>query len=697
MKLTGKQAIALQIALATFGILVLELALIRWTSHQVRVFAYFNNLTLMAAFLGMGLGVALGARKPELHHWTLPSLLVLSVLLGLSEELRVLRLYFPDLSVHLWGSEGWRDATMFATNLLVVLLLFALIVELFVCAGAIVGSLFNRMEPLRAYSADLVGSLIGVLVMTAVAALGTAPPVWFAIGGLPFLLFSRRLLSLVSFAGVLFLSWWSIGHASYSPYSRIDMDRDASYPGAPIRLVVNRDFHQYMQDLSVRSLSRPGRPAAEREALRDQRLAYSLPFRLTGNRDRALVVGAGSGNDVAAALRSGFGEVVSVDIDPLIMKLGKAAHPERPYDDPRAVRIVNDARAYFEQNPDQTFDVVCFSLLDSHTMFSAMSSLRLENYVYTIQSIRSAYDMVRPGGILTLTFATQAGEWISDRIYSIIWEATGVPPIMVQLPGHGRTWIVGKEVSLAGVTAAIPFQRIEPTRMIEWIRVPTDDWPFLYLRPGTFPMGYLAVIGGLLLIAFFGARVVFGESLFRRGRFDLPLFLMGAAFLLIETRGIVDLSLLFGSTWIVNVSVFAGILLMALLANFYVQRFRPAGIEPFFFLLVAALLLNYFVRPGMLLDLSLWVRGIVGGLANAIPVGFAGVIFSIFFRRSKDPAASLGSNLLGALVGGCLEYLSMMVGLKALALVALVIYLSVLFLYRTRMGAGESVATAAAS
>ena len=42
------------------------------------------------------------------------------------------------------------------------------------------------------------------------------------------------------------------------------------------------------------------------------------------------------------------------------------------------------------------------------------------------------------------------------------------------------------------------------------------------------------------------------------------MFLLGAAFLLLETRAVTQLSLLFGSTWIVNTSVFGGILAMVL-------------------------------------------------------------------------------------------------------------------------------------
>jgi hypothetical protein len=180
----------------------------------------------------------------------------------------------------------------------------------------------------------------------------------------------------------------------------------------------------------------------------------------------------------------------------------------------------------------------------------------------------------------------------------------------------------------------------------------------------------------LLAVAFIGARLVFGGALFQAGAFDLPLFLMGAAFLLIETRGVVNLSLLFGSTWIVNACVFAGILIMAFLANLWVARLQPQRLDVYFVLLFASVLLICFVPPRDLLELPLWGRGAIGGLVNALPILFAGVIFSTLFSRSANPAMSLGSNLLGAMVGGCIEYLSMFVGLRAVALVALAIYIA---------------------
>ena len=686
----SSRSIPLQIGVATFAILVLELALIRWTSHQVRVFAYFNNLTLMAAFLGMGLGVAIGGKRPNLQHWTLPILAVLSILLGLAERLNIIYLPFPDLSIVLWESESLPKARVFLGSLLLVLFIFLLIVAVFLCAGSIVGHLFTMLPPLEAYSADLLGSLLGVIVMTAVAGLGTSPPVWFAVAALPFLLFSRRVVTFVSAAVVIFFAWLSVGSAQFSPYYRIDLTRDTRFAGKPLLLSVNRDFHQILQNLSEKNVADPSRPPAERDALRAFQILYDTPYHLTPRRDRALIVGAGTGNDASAALRAGFREVVSVDIDPLILRIGKEDHPEHPYDDPRVTRVANDARAYFEQHKDEQFDVISFGLLDSHAMFSAMSSLRLDNYVYTVQSIASAYRMVKPGGVLYLSFSTYAGDWIADRLYAIVWDATGVPPVMAQPSGKGRIYVVGKQIPMLAVAQRIRFPIVGPTPGVTTIKVPTDDWPYLYIRPGVIPTGYIVVIGSLLIVAFAGSRLVFGKDLFTRRYFDAPLFFMGAAFLLIETRGVVSLSLLFGSTWIVNSSVFAGILLMAYLANLYVKRFGVPRLDIVFVLLFGALLLNYFFPTVALLELPLALRGSAGGIINGLPIAFAGVIFSSIFSHSANAPASLGSNLLGAMVGGCLEYLSMMIGLRSLALLALAIYLGVMLLVRSRAAAATA-------
>ncbi len=163
---------------------------------------------------------------------------------------------------------------------------------------------------------------------------------------------------------------------------------------------------------------------------------------------------------------------------------------------------MNDARAYFEQTPDARFDVVCFGLLDSQAMFSSMASLRLDNYVYTVESMRSAWRHVADGGVMSVSFGIGNREWLADRLARIIAEATGQQPVVV-LHGvqAGRSFIVGKGIDVRAAAARAHVRTYPPRTPPYAVRASTDDWPFLYIRPATFPYGYIAILGGVLLIA----------------------------------------------------------------------------------------------------------------------------------------------------------------------------------------------------
>lgn len=670
---------ALQIGLTTFGILALELALIRWTSGQVRAFAYINNIVLITAFLGLGLGVALGKRRPGLVHLVLPALLLLALPVAAAEELGLVRLTFPDQSITLWGAETVQAApAVFARNLAIFLVLLGGVGAVFTCAGGALGALFGRLPVLRAYTADLAGSLAGIAAFTVVAWTGAGPAWWLALGAAPFAWLSGRWWAVVAAAGTVALGAFSVKAATFSPYNRITV------AGSPLvmALEVNRDFHQYLHDLSDRRLADPALAAGDRAWLRSVRDLYDLPFTINRQRGSALVVGAGTGNDVQAARRNGYARVTSVDIDGEILAAGRRLHPEQPYADPRVTVVNDDARAYFERAADGTFDVVCFGLLDSHAMASAMSTLRLDNFVYTEQGIRAAWRHVAPAGHLSLAMACNPGPWFFERLYWTIARATGREPLAVYNEMHGGTvtFIVPGPAAQLDAGELGRRRLIAPGRTSPGLTL-DDDWPFLYLRPGVFPWGYVAVLGVVLLAAAAVARGVFGLG--RAGvAFDGPLFLMGAAFLLIEARGVTSMSLLFGSTWLVNAAIFGGILAMVLAANLAVERWGLRATTPWYLALFAATALLYLFPIGWLEGAPLAVRGLAAGLITGLPIGCAGMIVPALLARSPQPTAALGANLLGAVLGGCLEYFSMLGGLRSTALLALVLYLLAFLLAR---------------
>src|SRR5205814_9821016 len=182
-------------------------------------------------------------------------------------------------------------ATSAATSALIILGIFAAVVAVFFFAGSIVGWLFAQSDALDAYAFDLLGSLAGVIATTIVAALGTPPTVWFALGVAAFLWLSRSWESLIGAVVVLAAAQLSIAGAVFSPYYRIDLEVARWISSAPIRLSVNRDFHQYMHDLSFARIAAAS--GADRQRLEVIEYAYRLPFMLTRNRRGALIVGAG--------------------------------------------------------------------------------------------------------------------------------------------------------------------------------------------------------------------------------------------------------------------------------------------------------------------------------------------------------------------------------------------------------------------
>lgn len=673
---------SLMIGLTTFGILVLELGIIRWTSSQVRMFAYFNNVVLIGAFLGMGLGVALGRKYPGLVHLALPTLFVLSIPLAFAESLGLVHLSFPDNSVVLWGATAMRFApTQFALNISIFLLLYCNIVAVFIFCGAPLGYLFSKNPVLRAYTADLTGSLLGVLTFTLTAWMNAGPMVWLALGCLPFILLVRKPVTILLAIGIIGLGQYSVQNAIFSPYNRILLTTDKS--GLFMNLEVNRDFHQYLHNLSNERLSDASLSDRGREFMQAVRDLYDLPFVVNNKRNSALVVGAGTGNDVQAALRNGYRHVESIDIDGQIIDLGRKYHPEQPYSNSAVKAVVDDARAYFEKEREKKFDVVCYGFLDSHAMSSAMSTLRLDNYVYTEEGLRAAWKRVGEGGHLTLAISCIAGRWFFERLYWTITKATGREPRAYYNPLHSAvTFIVARDGVRLDETILKQKKAIKPMAPMINTRTTSDNWPFLYIRPGVFPWGYVIVITFILLLTLSAVRPVFGIG--RDGNnFDWPLFLMGAAFMLIETRGVTSMSLLFGSTWVVNAAIFSGILIMVLLANMVIERFGWKDPRLFFVLLFAAVGLLWWFPVNLLQTFDLPVRGLLGGLITGLPVGLAGLIVPIMLARSSSPAASLGSNLLGSVLGGCLEYFSMLGGLRLTASMALILYvLAFLLVYK---------------
>ena len=326
---------------------------------------------------------------------------------------------------------------------MVLVSIFAVNALLFVPLGQRMGVLFNTLPSLSAYGWDLAGSLCGTLC---------------------FGLFSLRLFSpVLGMAGVMLVYLAICGRAGGCCRSRVcgrpARHRMGARPEGDLVPVLLHQGHridhpEVSQSAPPPDLRHDARPpdlqrAGEPVRLPPRRrhgpavytpgieardtsprfwLQYHLPYTLCSGRDRVLIVGAGGGCDVEAALASGVRHVDAVEIDPAIVDISRRFNAGAPYSDPRVSVHIDDARSYLARAAPG-YDLVVFGFLDSQALFSSMNNVRLDGYVYTVESIRSAYRLLNDHGMLGLSFSLGAA-WLGPKLYGLVAEATGRTPAM---------------------------------------------------------------------------------------------------------------------------------------------------------------------------------------------------------------------------------------------------------------------------
>jgi SAM-dependent methyltransferase len=677
----------LRLVLCGLAALYWELVLIRWLSACIRIIGYYTNFVLIAAFFGLGLGALLTRHRFRFSRWIFP-IIAACVLLG-----TWLGSFSPlnpnEPSEYIWlGAPvgiGVGGETRGALPLWFILSLTYLGVSaVFVAFGQWLGELFSALPSLEAYTTEIIGSLLGIWVFAAMSFLQTSPVVWMAVGAAALLLIVEKswisyatgvVCTAVVIAFVLPVSrqfiWSPYYKIKFEPVTEItdiELHQPVKFPG-PIgySLTVNNDYHQMLLNLGKENNQHP--------FFESWRRVYDAPYELKADLPSGpiLVVGAGTGNDVMAALRSTGREVYAVDIDPIILRLGNTFHFERPYQDPRVRVFVDDARSFFQKTTQEKFALVVFGFLDSHTLFSSFSSLRLDNFVYTRDSLEQVKRILLPGGQVTITFASNT-QWIHRRVVSLLDEVfdARTQVSMPHEPAYGNG-IVYRNFKAPLPAGAAPRASVTPRDP----NTPTDDWPFLYLQEPRVPAYYRVFLAVVLTAA---AASLFALPPGRR-RIRLPYFFLGAAFFLLETSNIVSLSLLYGSTWIVNVCVFSGILMLVLLGNWFSARRPRLDLRVVFAALAVNIVLAYFTPPAFLLAVSNPALKAAGAVVIFLgPVFFASLVFAQLIRQESELYQAYGSNILGAVVGGATEYLSMVWGFKFLLCITLSFYVAAFIL-----------------
>ncbi len=292
----------------------------------------------------------------------------------------------------------------------------------------------------------------------------------------------------------------------------------------------------------------------------------------------------------------------------------------------------------------------------------------MDNFVYTKESLERVKDILLPDGQVFLTFATNR-DWIHNRILNILDTVFERPSQFILEKkfkySNGIIYINKKETN----PTALEKEKLE--KQNSQVKVSTDDWPFLYLEKPDIPTYYI----GFIIMAI--SLSLFSLQLLPKGKrqIEMKYFFMGAGFFLIETSNIIKLSLLYGSTWIVNITVFSGILILILLGNLVSTFLDKKWLKSLFVGLLFSCLISYFLEPKYLLSFhSPILQGLLAVVLFLAPIFFASIIFALLIRQEKDFYAAYGSNLLGAMVGGASEYLSLLMGFKFLILIAMAFY-----------------------
>jgi SAM-dependent methyltransferase len=706
---------ALNLFLVGFLVLFLELACIRWFAAYVVFLQFFSNVVLIASFLGMSCG-CLAARHPRDWLSLFPFIAFGAVLLAL----------VTFAGYHLWsgvaidvGGQRSPQEVFFGTEYrnpdvaqfvvpieAVAALFFVLIALMFVGLGQVLGRAFDAYpNRVLGYTLNIGGSLAGIVVFSAISFVNGPPVLWFFIGcaGVAYLLHQvgsltrAKASALVALVLVLAvpMQWLANDITRWSPYYLVD------YNPPSRTITVNTIGHQEMV---------PFASAGSSYSLIHLLQQYSggAPFH------DVLIIGAGSGNDIDHALRFGASRIDAVEIDPVIQGIGINNNPDHPYQDARVVPHVDDGR-HFLRTTDRKFDLVVYALVDSLVLHSSYANIRLESFLFTQQAFDDIRRVLKPEGVfVTYNFFRQG--WIVERIAAMAQTAFGCPATVLSLPykeSLSASSPAGFTMIIAGCNSRIAdalvqhksfwlntapprnlgvdgfalhpetmapdqgrdYQQISPTTLIHdggEILPTSDDWPFLYLRGKLIPG---LTIRSMAILGFLGVGMVY--LFLPKGRITLNnrMFFLGAAFMLLETRAVVQMALLFGSTWLVNSAVFFTVLILILLANLYVLKLRSIRLVWYYvgllvFLSAAVLVpLDVFLSGGVL-----W-RYAAPCLLTLGPMLFAGVIFARSFRDTANPDLAFGSNIAGSVVGGLVESCSMLLGFQHLLLLAMFFYL----------------------
>jgi spermidine synthase len=651
----------------SFLMLFVELTLIRWSAANIYYLFVFANFVLLASFLGMGIGfLRVQAARSYFNFSPIFLAIFIYICYRFSHEYHaVVNLQTDNLDYRM---------TYFKENLCPIWislpLMFLTVTVLMATIADGLARAFQKFPALPAYRLEVLGSLLGILIFSALSFLHAGPLYWSIIISLlfaslliqqwrstNFLLIILQIAAISLIVGV-FAKETSTPMHFWSPYSKIDVQE---YSYNRYAVVVNGMPQQVIESVVQRERVKP---------------FYVLPYQHAGKThalNNVLIIGAGTGGDVAIALSQGAQHIDAVEIDPIIYKIGKKFNPDHPYSDPRVHVVINDGRAFLQQTRTK-YDLIIFALTDSLYLLPGQSSLRLENYLYTQEALNTVKQDLAPAGVFAI-YNYYGPRWMVDRLSNTITNVFQHAPCLDTF-SEKDYWATVITVSENQTRLQCPARW--QMQIKEFATPSTDDHPFLYLMNNRLPASNVL----LLLFILFTTAFIFLRKVsksYAAIKNHLDLFCMGAAFLLLETKSIINYALLFGTTWFVNALVFIGVLTTVYLAIEFTHRYTRLRTRTLCLLLFAALFLSWLVPNSFMLSLPYFLRFLLETVLAFSPIFVANLIFAERFRHTATSTEAFGVNLIGAVLGGLLEYCSLVVGFQSLLIVVALLYVAAIF------------------
>ena len=671
------------IAIAAGLGLYLELAIIRMHSSFFQMFAFFKNFSLLSCLLGLGVGYLFGNKKIYSLKWVFPFMTIQILLMYFLKNTPFALFIQNPITERLAMGQGFVEGFFqFFIIYSFIVLIFIFNAMTFVPLGHLVSNLMYSQKKLQSYSSNLLGSIAGIVVFALLSIYWTGPSLWFLLGFIILIFFQKKNYLNIIFSGsslfillLIFLIPKDSNEKNiYSPYQLISVIYEED---TVQRVKASNLFFQTPYSLDKLDTS------------------YFLPFKASNEvPKKILIVGSGTGNDTAAAISSGVESIDAVEIDPVIIDLGKY-HPNKPYEDQKVNVIKNDARNFI-RHTNEKYDLILYGLLDSHTSLSSNGGIRLDSYVYTVQAFEEAKKKLTKDGYISLTFGV-ASKKLGIKIFRMLKKAFNDkdPTVYMYVPGaeklddkffvdgdlYKKNFIEAKYTFLISNNANKVFRFNDQSDIAKVnffdndeikVSLSNDDWPFFYMPVKIWPKSYVII---LILIFVCSFLFIKKTSTLNRKNFSITCFFLGAGFMLIETKGITEIALIYGSTWFVITIVIGFILLMAYLANLLIIKSGQIKSSIIYFLLIISLLFGYFFTFVDTTIFSSIILKIVVPLILTVPIFFSGLAFSKELSVENHVGVALSSNILGAIFGGLIEYNSMYFGFKSLYLLGIVMYL----------------------